>query len=127
MSRKPVTTDQRQHIAVLSANNQSLNSMARQTGLHPATCKRIAAEPQTLEMVETAGKYLAEKMLKRADQIIDAISDEDIFKAGLRDKTVAAGVLQDKARQSYGLDKPASLININLDLSPVDLSKWSNR
>lgn len=123
MSKKPVTTEEKQHIAVLAANNRSVTAIARETGLHAQTVKKQLREPHTLEMIEIASMYLAEKMLARADKIIDAITDEDIFKANLRDKAVAAGILQDKARQSYMMDKPAPLVSIGTTC-PVDLSKY---
>jgi len=124
MSKKPTTTEQKHQIAVLAANNRSITAIARETGLHAQTVKKQLRDPATLEMIETASKYLAEKMLSMADRIISSITPEDIFKAGLRDKAVAAGILQDKARQSYDMDKPAlspSFVNI----SPVDLSRYS--
>jgi len=124
MSKKPVTTEEKQHIAVLYANNRSVTAISRETGLHALTVKKQLREPRTLEMIETASMYLAEKMLAIADQIVEAISSEDIFKASLRDKAVAAGILQDKARQSYMMDKPAPLVNIGAGC-PVDLSTYS--
>jgi len=64
-------------------------------------------------------------MQKRIEQIVNAITDEDVEKASLRDKCVAIGVLQDKCRQAYQMDKPA-LINVDLGFYPsiVDLSRY---
>jgi len=123
MSRKPVTTEQQQHIAVLAANRRSVTAIARETGLHALTIKKQLREPATQEMIETASHYLAEKMLMMADKIISSITNEDIFKAGLRDKAVAAGILQDKVRQSYEMDKPALPAN-DYVCSPVNLDAY---
>jgi transposase-like protein len=131
MSKKPITTEEKQSIALLAANNRSVTAIARETGLHAQTVKKQLQVPSTIELIEAASKILSEKMLEKADKIISGISAEDIEKAGLRDKAVAAGILMDKARQCYGLDKPATLVNIEQRPCPIDLSgylnKWSNR
>jgi len=123
MSKKPVTTEEKQHIAVLAANSRSVTAIARDTGLHYLTVKKQLREPHTIEMIEIAAKYLAEKMLSRADQIIDAITAEDIMKANLRDKAVAAAILIDKSRLCYGMDKPAPAVSIGA-ACPIDLSNY---
>jgi hypothetical protein len=128
MPKKNITVDQRQAVAYMTANNNSVTSIRRTTGLHDGTIKKLLAEPATMELVEQASKLLSEKMLARADEIIDAITDGDIEKAGLRDKTVAAGILMEKGRLSYGFDKPPAqvAIQINNGLEVIDLSRWRN-
>jgi hypothetical protein len=123
MSKKPTTTEQKQHIAALAASNTSPTAISRITKLHLQTVKKSLAEPATQEMIEIASKHLAAKLLDRADQIANAITPEDIEKAGLRDKAVSIGILQDKARGCYDLDKQSPLINLNV-IAPVDLSKY---
>ena len=124
MPKKNVSVEQRQVVATMTANHQSIHAIRKHTGLHDGTIKKMLAEPSTQALVEEACKHLAGKMLSRADEIVDAISPEDIEKAGLRDKAVTIGILQDKARAAYSLDRPVPLaVQINLG-APVDLSKY---
>jgi DNA-binding IclR family transcriptional regulator len=123
MSKKPVTKEQQNQIAVLAANNRSVTAIARETGLHAQTVKKQLQEPVTLEMIEVASKYLGQKMLNMADQIVSAMTPEDISKANLRDKAVAAGILMDKARLCYGMDKPTAQANV-FEVSPVCLDAY---
>lgn len=119
MSRRNITNEEKQTIAALTANNQSVNAIHTATGLHSTTILKVLQEPQTQEMIVTAGKLLSGKMLERADQIVNSISNEDVFKASLRDKTVSAGVLMDKARQAYGLDKTSVIVTDGLTFSAL--------
>jgi hypothetical protein len=125
MSRKPLPTETRQKVAILAANNASIAETCRQTGMHHASVKKALAEPLTQAMIETASKLLSEKMLDRANEIIDAITPEDVEKAGLRDKVVASGILYEKGRLAYGLDKMPIAIQVNNLVTPVDLSKYT--
>lgn len=124
MSKKPTTTEQQQQIAVMAANNASPTAISKATKLHLQTVKKQLNEPATQEMIADASKRLAEKLLEKADQIADAITEEDVFKAGLRDKSVSVGILMDKARGCYDLDRPQNTINIFAPVA-VDLSKYS--
>lgn len=124
MSRKPLTNTQRSQIAMLQADGQSVASMSRQTGLARDTCKKALSDPETVELVEVFSKQLGEKMLELADTIVAGIDSEVIAKAGLRDRLVGAGILIDKGRGAFGLDKPIPLaVQINLN-TPIDLSKY---
>jgi hypothetical protein len=81
-------------------------------------------------MIEVAHKLLAEQMTDLVQQLVDSIKPADIEKASLRDRVVCIGILQDKGRQSYGLDNPAPLVNIDLsNIVPAkfDLDGYLNR
>lgn len=123
MPKKNISVEDRQVVACMTANNKSVHAIRKHTGLHDGTIKKMLAEPATQELIEEACKHLASKMLTRADEIIDAISPEDIEKAGLRDKAVTIGILQDKARATFSMDKQGPLVNVNV-IQPVDLSRY---
>jgi hypothetical protein len=89
----------------MTANNATPTRIARETGLHLTTVKRILEEPATIQNVEQYSKVMGERMMELAASIVSTIDEETILKAGLRDRVVASGILTDKARQAYGLDK----------------------
>jgi hypothetical protein len=105
MAVKKISQEQINNVAMMTANNATPTRIARETGLHLTTVKRILEEPATVQQVEQYSKVMAESMLQLAANIVGTIDDATILKAGLRDRVVAAGILQDKARQSYGIDK----------------------
>jgi len=101
---KIIDTAQKQEVAVLKAAGKSVNQISKVTSLHHQTIKRVIREPMTQQMVLEASEILATRMIGLVDDIITSIGPEDIMKAGLRDRIVSLGILQDKIRASYCLD-----------------------
>lgn len=102
---KKISQEQINEVAMLTANNASVSKIARETGLHHTSVKKILTEPATIMQIETYSQLMGEKMLELAASIVSTIDKGTILKAGLRDRVVACGILADKARQAYGLDK----------------------
>lgn len=123
MSRKPITVTQRTTIAALEVDNRSLACMSRETGLSRQTCKKVLNDDATKELVEQFSQEMGTRMLNLADSIVCGIDEETVQKAALRDRVVAAGILTDKGRGAFGLDKQGPMVNINV-IQPVDLSKY---
>lgn len=79
----------------------------------------IAAEPKTVEMIETAHKLLAAQMTEMIGEILNSVTMANIEKASFRDRLVGLGILTDKAAGIYVLNKPAPLVAIQVNNVPA--------
>jgi transposase len=97
----------------LKLNNPSMNNkeIAKITGRDTSSVYRALKNYGIdTKKVNTYKKLKADILAGTQGRIIEAISDEDLTKAGLRDKAIAFGVLYDKER----LERGQSTQNISL-------------
>lgn len=93
---------ERQQISVLRAQGKSPHAIGKILGRSENTVKSALKRPEVAAQVKDIQTRLADKFEAATERVLDAITDEDIQKAGLRDKSVAAGVLLDKSRLLRG-------------------------
>lgn len=99
----------------------------RETGISPTLAKKIKGKldrellPLKLAVKETKTSQLLELTADRARRILDSISQEDIDKAGLRDKAVAAAIFIEKRQLLSG--EPTHLIGVQDRRELGDLMK----
>jgi ATP-dependent protease HslVU (ClpYQ) ATPase subunit len=97
----------------LKVNNPSmpLTDIAKAVGRDPSNIYRALKNYGIdTKKVNTYKKLKADILAGTQGRIIEAITDEDLTKAGLRDKAIAFGVLYDKER----LERGQSTQNISL-------------
>ena len=105
----------------------NFNRAVRQTGLSPSMAKKIKGRldrdllPVKLAVEEVKTSQLLALTADRAQRILSSISQEDIDKAGLRDKAVAAAIFIEKRQLLSG--EPTHLIGVQDRRHLGDLTK----
>ncbi len=116
--------------AIVVASDPGVSNFARaarESGLSPAMSNKIKKRldrdllPVKLAVREVKTSQLLGLTADRAHRILDSISQEDIDKAGLRDKAVAAAILLEKRQLLSG--EPTHLIGVQDRRHLGDLTK----
>lgn len=115
MTNRHLDDKEKTTIEVLSADGQSPGRIARQVGRSPHTVKKHLEQPDVQQKVESEKEVLAAKYREQAHRILDSISDEDILKASLQQKSISSGVLLDKSLLLTG-DAPSINVHVLLEL-----------
>ena len=77
--------------------------------------KHVMGEPEVQKQVQEEKAVLAEIYRSKARRIVDSISDLDIQKASLQQKSISSGVLLDKSLLLSG-DLPQVSVTVLLNL-----------
>lgn len=99
---KPLTTEEKEHVAILKAQGLSCRAIGREIKRDPGAVARVLEEPATLVKVENYSERIAGKYEEHAEKILDAITGSDIEKANLHHKVLASSICTDKARLIRG-------------------------
>lgn len=93
---------EKQQIAALAATGKSQRAIARATGRDNKTIARVLKEPDVLEAKGKIEDQLATRFERLAVAILDSVSEEDLSKASLQQKSISAATMTDKARLLRG-------------------------
>ena len=93
---------EKQQIATLAATGKSQRAIARATGRDPRTIVRVLKDPGVLEEKAKIEDRLATKFEQLAEAVLDSVSEDDLLKATLQQKTISAATMTDKARLLRG-------------------------
>ncbi|MGA2250995.1 helix-turn-helix domain-containing protein [Terracidiphilus sp.] len=110
---EPLTTEEQERIKVMAADGVSLKRIGQRLGRSPHTIKRFLAEPEIQRQVQDEKAVMADIYRSKARQIVESISEGDIAKASLQQKSISSGVLLDKALLLTG-DMPTIRVEILL-------------
>ena len=117
MSGKQLTDKEKATIEVLSADGQSPRRIGKQIKRSPHTVEKHLQEPEVQQKVDNERAILAEKYRAQAHRVLDSISDEDILKASLQQKSISSGILLDKALLLSG---EGSIVDVRVLLQAVE-------
>ena len=119
-SKTPPNTEERATIVTLAASGASSAKIAKLISRSRGMVKNVLAKPEIQRAVQDERAVLAELYRDKARRIVDSISEEDIAKASLQQKSISSGVLLDKSLLLSG--EPTS-INISVLLDAVQAAK----
>jgi hypothetical protein len=87
-----LTSEEQEKAEILAASGQTPNYIAKGMGRNRRTVAKFLNEPDVRQKVSAQREVLAEKFSQAADRIVSSITPEDISKATLQQKMIAAGV-----------------------------------
>jgi hypothetical protein len=116
-SKEPLTTEQKAQVATLSAAGWSQNKVARTIGRSRHAVKNALAKPEVQKAVHDEKQELAGIFRQKSRDVVTSISDADISRASLQQKSISSGVLLDKSLLLTG-EAPMSInVQILLDVA----------
>ena len=100
-AKKHYTKERKSFIKSLRQAGMSYRDIHKATGISLGTCHRYCNEESVLtngelELSEKLIGQLRAKFNLFSHKVLDSITDEDLEKASLRDKSVSAGIFADK-------------------------------
>jgi hypothetical protein len=113
-----LTSEEQEKAEILAASGQTANYIAKGMGRNRRTVAKFLNEPDVRQKVSAQREVLAEKFSQAADRIVSSITPEDISKATLQQKMIAAGVAVDKA--AILRDELPPTINLSMVWEVVD-------
>lgn len=99
----------------------SIRRIARELNHSPHTIKRLLGVPAIAAEVSTKKLELSDLYEKRAYEVVEAVTTEDISKASLQQKAVSSGIFLDKARLMRG--ESTENINVAVLMDVISLIK----
>jgi len=108
---RPLSEAQREAIKQCYALTHNKSEVARQLNVNPKTVDKVLKETSPAEVERARAEtqlVLAGKVHNKANEIVDSIGAEDLAKASLQQKAIAAGIF---------IDKQGNLINSYHDLN----------
>jgi len=103
MKKAPrITTEEKRKIALLIAQGLTPNAVGNHLQRDAKTVRLALSKADVQESVGEYQERLAEKFEKLTDRILDAVSEEDVAKASLQQKVIAAATSIDKTRLLRG-------------------------
>ncbi|SNB45943.1 helix-turn-helix domain-containing protein [Geobacter sp. DSM 9736] len=125
MKTNRLTTEEKQHIAILAAQGSSCLAIGNAIGRDDKTVARALKKEDVQALVTEAQQRIGLKWQEISESILDRITEGDIEKAGLRDKVVAGGIALDKSRLALGLstENVSRAVKIVLATNSDELSK----
>lgn len=124
MTRERLNTEEKAKITTLAADGQRPGRIAKVVQRSPHTVRKFLQEPEAQRQVEDEKQKLAERYRTEARRILDSISDKDIERASLQQKSISSGVLLDKSLLLAG---EATSINVTVLLDAVRAVKEHRR
>lgn len=108
--KTPPTVAERAQITTLSASGMSQNKIAKNIKRSRHLVRNVLAEPETQKVVGDEKAALAALYRGKARDVVTSISDSDIAKASLQQKSVSSGILLDKSLLLEG--EPTSIVAV---------------
>jgi Transposase and inactivated derivatives, IS30 family len=93
---------ERQQISLLRAQGKPPHAIGKILGRSENTVKSALKRPEIAAQVKDFQTRLAGKLEAASERVLDAITDEDVRKAGLKEKALSSCMLIDKARLLRG-------------------------
>lgn len=110
MAIKRIDRETQNSVALLAAHGASVTKISRETGLHHKTVKKVLQEPRVIATQAELEDRLASKFEQLAESILDSVSEDDLLKASLQQKSISAATMIDKARLVRGLSTQNSAV-----------------
>jgi len=121
----PPTVEERATIVTMAAAGTSQSKIAQTIGRSRGMVKNVLAEPEIQQQVQDEKAVLARIFRAKALAVVESISEEDIAKASLQQKSISSGVLLDKSLLLSG-DVPP--IRVEILLAAVDsIRAWRDK
>jgi len=98
MAVKKLDIETQRTVALLSAHGKSTNKISKLTGLHHTSIKNILLQDNITNLKGDIEARLADKFEQLTEAILDSISEGDLLKASLQQKSISAACLLDKSR-----------------------------
>jgi Helix-turn-helix domain len=102
MKTDRIDAQEKQKIAALAATGKSNRAIARATGRDNKTVAKVLKEADVINMKANIEERLADKFEQLTESILDSISEDDLLKASLQQKSISAATLLDKSRLIRG-------------------------
>jgi len=115
----PPTVAERETIVTLAASGASQNAISKSVGRSRHLVRNVLAEPEVQKAVGDEKQELAEIFRQKSRDVVTSISDTDISKASLQQKSISSGVLLDKSLLLAG--EPTTNINVQVLLDVAGL------
>ncbi len=104
MGKKPgLDTTEKATIATLAATGKTPYSIGKDIGRDIRTVQHALETGEVQAMVSEAQERLGLKFQALSERILDSVTDTDLEKASLQQKTISAATMMDKARLALGL------------------------
>lgn len=94
---------EKQIIATLAATGKSQRAIARATGRDNKTVAKVLKENDVIASKAKIEDRLADKFEQLTEAILDSVSEDDLLRASLQQKSISAATMVDKARLIRGL------------------------
>lgn len=102
MQIKKIEKSEQRTVALLAANGASVNKISKQTGLHHNTVKKVLQQDDIVALKTDIEGRLADKFELLAESILNSVSEDDLLKASLQQKSISAATMLDKSRLIRG-------------------------
>lgn len=113
MPRRQIAKEELHQVAVLKASGASPTRISKATGLHHGTVKRLLeSDAEVHALIEDAQHRIGAKFEALCERVLDSVNEEDLLKASLQQKSIAAATMLDKARLVRGQATNISLQQI---------------
>jgi len=95
--RSQLGTEEKQQIKAFAADGWSVYRIAKAVNRSPHTVKAFLSKPEVVTDVQNEKSELAVIYQAKARKVVESITDADISKASLQQKSISSGVLLDKS------------------------------
>lgn len=112
-ANKPLTEREQGKVELLAADGAGTHKIGEAIGRHHITVEKHLAKPDAQARVQDDKAALADLYRGKARHIVESISEEDIKKASLQQKSISSGVLLDKSLLLAG-DMPPIRVEVLL-------------
>ena len=102
MAVKKIDKQTQSNVALLAAQGNTVTRISKKTGLHHTTVKKVLQEPFVIATREEIEERLADKFEKLCEIVLDSVSEDDLLKASLQQKSISAATMLDKSRMIRG-------------------------
>jgi IS30 family transposase len=102
MRNDRVDIEEKQKIAALAATGKSQRAIGRATGRDNKTIAKVLKESAVIAAKEKIEERLADKFELLTEAILDSVSEDDLLKASLQQKSISAATMLDKSRLIRG-------------------------
>lgn len=102
MGKDRVNVEEKQQIALLAATGKSQRAIARAIGRDNKTVAKVLKDPGVMAAKANIEERLADKFEQLTEAILDSVSEDDLLKASLQQKSISAATCLDKSRLLRG-------------------------
>jgi len=114
--KEGLSEEEKTQVMTLAADGWPPYRIGKHLKRSPHTIKKFLRQPDVVKEVKDQRTALADKYEAKAERILDSISDEDLKRASLQQKSISSGVCLDKATQLRG-EGPVSInFHVMIDL-----------
>ena len=116
-----IDVTEKQAIAALAAQGKSNRAIGKAVGRSDKTVAKVLKEPDAIMMKQEIEDRLAGHFEILAEKILLAVSEDDLLKASLQQKSISAATMVDKARLIRGRSTNNTSVFFHIVASAPDL------